>query len=232
MILVVEDNQVVSNGIKQVIQSIDESAEIAVTGYASRALQYAMAMNVTLFILDIQLKDYSGIELAKEIRDIERYLLTPILFITSNSSKELEAFRTAQCYKFITKPFSPGQVKSVLKPLMSSQRTVEQQIQKLVFKQRGYVLSVNQNDIYYLEACNRKIKVVTRQETFEVSGYTLSGLKEQLGHEFVQCHKAFLINTKWILKIDRAHGSIELLGNANKVPLGDKFRDIMQGVGK
>lgn len=66
MILVVEDNQVVSNGIKQVIQSIDESAEIAVTGYASRALQYAMAMNVTLFILDIQLKDYSGIEWPKK----------------------------------------------------------------------------------------------------------------------------------------------------------------------
>ena len=45
-----------------------------------KLLRYAEDINYDIFLLDIQLKDYSGFELAKEIRNIDNYKLTPIVF--------------------------------------------------------------------------------------------------------------------------------------------------------
>ena len=42
-------------------------------------MQYAKANDVSLFILDIQLEDYKGTSLAKQLRELPEYKYTPII---------------------------------------------------------------------------------------------------------------------------------------------------------
>lgn len=47
-----------------------------------RPLSFAAQNKVDLFILDIQLLDYRGTELARQLRALPEYRFTPILFTT------------------------------------------------------------------------------------------------------------------------------------------------------
>ena len=66
-ILLVEDNP---DAVKRIIRYINKIfAELDVVSFpeAGDALQYAKANDISLFILDIQLEDYKGTNLAKQI---------------------------------------------------------------------------------------------------------------------------------------------------------------------
>lgn len=55
---------------------------LAAFAKAAEALSYAEINQVDLFILDIQLLDYRGTELAKQLRSMPKYRFAPILFTT------------------------------------------------------------------------------------------------------------------------------------------------------
>ena len=79
-VLLVEDN---TNAVKKIVRYIDNiSADLEVhsVSEAGEALQYAKANDVSLFILDIQLEDYKGTSLAKQLRELPEYKYTPIIF--------------------------------------------------------------------------------------------------------------------------------------------------------
>ena len=69
-VLLVEDN---TNAVKKIVRYIGNiSAELEVhsVSEAGEALQYAKANDTSLFILDIQLEDYKGTNLAKQLREL------------------------------------------------------------------------------------------------------------------------------------------------------------------
>ena len=113
-IMIVEDNPNIALGLETIIKSINIDMEITITGYAKEALEKANSKTYELFLLDIQLYDYSGFELAKKIRNINKYKLTPIVFITAIPTKELLAFKEIHCYDYIVKPFTEKEVLDAL----------------------------------------------------------------------------------------------------------------------
>ncbi|MDD4364062.1 MAG: response regulator, partial [Atribacterota bacterium] len=96
--LVVEDEALIARKLKKIINKIDSEMNVFITGSAGEALEYAEEQTVDLFCLDIQLEDYNGIELAKKIRNLSNYTLTPIIFITAIPTRELIAYKETHCY--------------------------------------------------------------------------------------------------------------------------------------
>ena len=87
-ILLVEDNP---DAVKRIIRYINKIfAELDVVSFpeAGDALQYAKANDISLFILDIQLEDYKGTNLAKQLRELPEYKYTPIIFETALAGEE------------------------------------------------------------------------------------------------------------------------------------------------
>lgn len=64
--------------------------------------------NPDLILMDMYMPDYSGIELSRVIRQIEEYVSTPIVFLSSEDDKEiqLEAIHFGS-EDFLTKPIKP-----------------------------------------------------------------------------------------------------------------------------
>lgn len=228
-ILIVEDNEIICDCLKSMVKSVDSAQEVYSTGYAGIALEYAQNNDIDIFLLDIELLDYSGAVLAESLRQIDRYKMSPIVFITSDSKMELEAFRNTQCYKFITKPFKSEEVKDILRTVIRHGIPKTGPEEKLLLKQKGYTISIFQKDILYFESRNRKLMAVTRNEEIEISKHTLSGILEVLGKDFFQCHKGFIVNSGWIHGVDKTNQVIMLRENRGAIPYGEKYRDQMAG---
>ncbi len=223
-VIIVEDDIVISNGLKEIIKNIDDRLNIKTTAYAEEALKISEMMDIDAFFLDIQLKDYSGLKLAKQIRDIDRYKLTPIVFITAIPTREMMAFKEIHCYDYIIKPFDDKEVKTVFSTIINHGiKKKEKAVLKLSQKTHTYIL--NQDDIIYIESQISKINITTKNEVLQVSRYTLKDLYEELTKDFIRCHRGFIINTKHIKEVNLGEDIILLNYSSEVIPLGRKYKN-------
>lgn len=207
---------------------------IVKTQYARDALIFAQNNQVDIFILDIQLLDYSGLELAKQIRELKSYLLTPIIFSTAMPTNELEAYRSTHCYQYLVKPFSQERVIETLKPILDQiNNGIEQSLRKikeeakLLLREKFVIYNINQDEIIYVEYKDRKVSVKTIHEIYQ-STYTLKKLQEMLVNNFVRCHKGYIVNKYYIDKVVRRESLIHLKEINHPIPIGRKYLENLE----
>ena len=223
-VLLVEDN---TNAVKKIVRYIDNiSADLEVhsVSEAGEALQYAKANDVSLFILDIQLEDYKGTSLAKQLRELPEYKYTPIIFETALAGEELSAYRDVKCYSFLVKPFGEEEFVTAFRDALGLSKQMSQQAKTIQIEQKQFILEYVTQDIAYIEAFGKKLVIHTssrlsgiKEDT--ISGYTLSGLLALLDDPaFVQCHKSYVVNKSHIEKIDKSGRKIFLKGFTDTIP--------------
>lgn len=227
-ILIVEDELMTAHGLAAMIKSINDKVDTTITGHAKEALERARNSCYDAFLIDIQLLDYSGFELAKEIREIDRYKLAPIVFITAVPIKELMAFKEIHCYDYIVKPFKEEEVITVLKTIINHGITKIRNID-LKLKQKGYSYIIKQDEIIYIESKNRKIFIETTNEQIELSTYTLGQILDKLADNFLRCHKGYAININCIEKIDKTNNNIYMKNIRRPIPIGRKYKELLEG---
>ena len=225
-ILIVEDEINIASGLEDIVKSIDKDIETSITGYAKEALELSATNDFDLFLLDIELLDYSGLRLAGELREMDKYKLTPIIFITALPSKELLAFKEIHCYDYIVKPFKEETVRDAVNTILKYGVKKEKYIS---FDLKDYMYRIKTDDIIYLEAVQRKIEVVTTRERFQVSNYTLNGLQDELTDNFVRCHRGYIVNTLYISKIDKVQNVLDLEYTDIRIPIGRSFKEALGG---
>lgn len=222
-IMIVEDEIIISDGLKNIIEDIDSNINIHTTAYSEEALEISQKNNIDAFFLDIQLKDYSGLKLAEQIREIDRYKFTPIVFITAIPTREMIAFKEIHCYDYIVKPFDEKEVRGVFKTIIN--HGIGKKEAKLKLDQKNYTYILNMDDILYLESELRKIKIITINEILKVSKYTLKGLHKELTQDFIRCHRGFIVNKNYIEKVNLSENTIILNNNEKTIPLGRSYKD-------
>lgn len=227
-LLIVEDEALVANGLAKMVRSINNDIEVSITGYAQEALNYAKNINYDAFLLDIQLKDYSGFELAKEIRSIDYYKLTPIIFITAIPTRELVAFKEIHCYDYIIKPFKEREVKNALETIINYGIKKDKKRAELKLKQKDYHYIIAQDEIVHIESRYGKVIITTIKEQIDLPRYTLKGLMDNLTDNFIQCHRGYIVNTDYIEKVDKSDYNIYLKGIEFPIPIGRKYKDYLR----
>lgn len=223
--MIVEDDMLIAKGLEAIIKSIDDNLDISITGYAEEALRYIENNHYDAFLLDIQLEDYSGIELAKKIRDRDEYKLTPIIFITAIPTRELIAFKEIHCYDYIVKPFREEEVKEALEIIINHGIKTENKLKTLKIIQRSYTYILKQDEIIYIESRNKDLLLVTVNEEIKLSNYSIRKVLEELDTNFIQCHRGYIINIEYIIKINHADNSIKLRNTDELIPIGRKYRE-------
>lgn len=224
VILIVEDEVNIRDGLVHIVHSIDASLKVHATGYAEEALNIANSEKVDIFFFDIQLEDYSGVDLAKQIREIDIYKLTPIVFISGFHAKELEAYRKIHCYSFINKPFTDIEIKQIFQEIQNGIK-VQEALKIIKFREKEFTYILNQDDIIYIEHKNRKLFIKTIYEEALFSYYSLSKLLDLLSNEFMQCHKSYIVNSAYIRKIDRINNFLNVQRDEKIIPIGRKFKE-------
>ena len=113
-IILVDDNAVILNGGLSIIEEVIPNA--SVTGFTkpSEAIDFAKANRVALAFLDIEMGAVSGLDVCRDLLEINPH--TNVVYLTAYGNYSLDAWSTGAC-GFMIKPITPEGVKEQLKKL-------------------------------------------------------------------------------------------------------------------
>ena len=228
-ILLVEDDIAASELIRQYTEALCDKHQLTAVSTATAALNWSDKHSVDLFILDIQLPDYRGTELGKQIRTMPRYRFTPILFTTELAGEELGAYREIKCYDFLVKPFTQEQFTNAISAALDMGRQMRKTIPVLRIEQKQFLFEYGLEQILYIESFGKRAVIHSisqgKELNDQISGYSLARLLEMAGPgNLIQCHKSFLINPIYITKIDKGSKTLWLKNCKDAIPIGEKYQ--------
>ena len=229
-ILILEDQEISRKALKEMILSVGNPGQIVVDEAASFSMAKKLIesdVNYSAFFLDINLDesnkdDQSGMEIATFIRGYLKYELTPIVMVTSIAALEMEAYRKLHCYQFLIKPYMKVDVENVVKKLLALQNVKEEK--SIVVKKDGINYRIKCNAIVYIKAVPRGICLYLKKETMKIPYLTIVKILEQLDkEEFIQCHRMFVVNKKYIDYLDMVNALIHMK-NGEEVEIGVTYK--------
>ena len=93
---------------------VDLSQNVLRASSAREALRHLLTEEFALILLDVQMPDVNGFELAELIREREQTQHTPIIFISATSKNDQFVFKgySLGAVDYITKPFNPDILRS------------------------------------------------------------------------------------------------------------------------
>lgn len=165
-----------------------------------------------ILIISTDFKKHDGIELAGNVQAI--YPDIQIIFTSACPFLNPRIYDVMhRC--FLTSPFSKNcLLKAVLKciDVLFTQRN-----RSLIIKSSQYTYLIPFKDITYIESDKRTIQVHMDKRRPPVRGYyKLDDIMKQLDNSFVQCHKSFIVNMKYIFTFTRKEF---IMQDGNKIPI-------------
>lgn len=230
LILLVEDEPGAVVLMRRYIETGSYENKLVAFAKAAEALSYAVDNDVNLFILDIQLLDYRGTELARQLRSMRKYRFTPILFTTELAGEELSVYREIKCYDFLVKPFTEAEFQRALQSALEMGEQMQAAPVILRIEQKQFLFEYDLRNILYIESFGKRVLIHAVQSggsevTDQVSGYSLSKLLSMVPRNcLLQCHKSFLVNPVHICKIDKANRLLYLRECKTAIPIGEKYQ--------
>lgn len=232
--LIIEDDQRVQQFLRVALMRLQPTIQIEVTDSAVEALVIAKAKTIDLFIVDIQLVDFKGTDLVKQIRMIPAYRFTPIVFETGIATEELYAYRELKCFYYLVKPYTEVEFAKVMTDVFAfldyAENTVDEQTLKI--EQKGFLFEYYLKEIAYIESFGKKLCLhVERDGKLEevmISSYSLKRMLELLDERFVQVHKSYIVNREKLEKVDFAQQTLKLRGVVVALPIGLKYQDVLK----
>lgn len=168
-----------------------------------------------LLLLDILLDEDNGVELGRKLRKMG--VKSSIIFITTSVEFAIEGY-DVEAIKYIIKPISCESIENVILRDYRSNRKF------CLIKNKSETVAIKLSDIYYIESMNKDF-VIHYKDSSNVYSGKLSDIKEKVGNmDFVQVHRCYLINLRYINEIKRNE---IVLKNKKIIPLSkSRYKEI------
>ena len=161
--------------------SVFESSDDFLKAFLTNTKQY------DLILLDIIMDGLNGMELACEIRKHDSSVT--IIFITSTRDYALQGY-DVNAYHYLLKPLDS----TLLEALIRSDYHNRFLQKYLIFKSEAQTIKVPVKDIICAETEGRRVAITLPDKTVYYPGKLSELLAKLPGNQFVQCHKAFMVN--------------------------------------
>jgi|GEM_PF-129238 len=181
-IAICEDEEFIQNSIEK---NVEKCLEI--TGMAGKCECFVSAeellekgnMPYALYILDVEMKKLSGLELAEHIRTEDRNAV--IIFMTNHSEMMQKAF-DVQAFQYLVKPIDSDTAHNVI---MRALRIIREKRNYIRFTNKLKDMIFYYDEVECIESRRRKIIVHTEKRDYEFYG-SLSQIEEDIkGSMFV-----------------------------------------------
>ncbi|MBQ8780726.1 MAG: response regulator transcription factor [Oscillospiraceae bacterium] len=154
-------------------------------------------INYNLIFLDYKMGIMNGLETARKLR--AKNVKCPIIFISSFNEVVYDVFEV-NAFRFIRKPMENHILTKAMDDFMNQFRNSS----IISFNSNGKNISVNADDILYIESKGRGCIVYTDTEAYPVL-QNLTLFTEVLPQEdFFRCHRNFSVNLKYVRGVEAA----------------------------
>lgn len=157
---------------------------------------YEEKKDYDILLLDVEMKNISGIELAKQIRSMDHRV--EIIFTTSHFELSGEGYEVDALH-YLIKPIAETKLMEVLS---KAARKLSVEPPSLVIVCNGETVKILEPDILYIESFRHYVVVHTQSTEYTLKE-NLSALKGKLSSDFYQTHRSYLVSLKHIRKISR-----------------------------
>ena len=178
---------------------------------------YSEEKDFDILLLDIEMPEMNGVELAKTVRRENSTI--QIIFITGYYEYFSDGFDVSALH-YLIKPADERKLLPVL----------DRAVGNLTYRQRSVLLTssdgdvkVSLADIYYVESQNVHVAVHTVSGVYR-SRISLSKFVEQLDETFIKVHRSYIVGLKYVKKISRT--DITML-NGDLVPISRGMYDVV-----
>lgn len=195
--------------IDEIYQDLDMLVDGFTSGEALLAAVQKQSQPYQLILLDIEMRGIDGLETARRVR-----ALLPdcyIIFITSHDEFALTGYEV-QAFRYLVKPVQPEKLIEAISAVRA-----ELADQLTLHVEDGPVEAlVRARDIFYVEAQDKRVRLVTARETFS----DRRGIDEVAAllaqEDFYRVHRSYLINLRYVAFMD---GTTVQLVNGDQVPI-------------
>ena len=171
-----------------------------------------------ILFLDIMIGKRNGKEVAEYLRKQLRNYHTAIVWISSIKEKDVGLF-DVNPFAFIEKPIHKEQVIEIVNRYISIKNMDSEVFIFDTIQAEGknkQNLFIPYKDILFVEAQQRKLKIVTNKGVLETYGKISRIKKEFYLHHFISPHNSYLVNCKQIHKVLQ---ETIILNNGEEVPI-------------
>lgn len=241
-IILVEDDFMQRDILKKMILSTHEFIEIYEADSENTALDIIENNYINMFLIDISLRESSGLDLAMMIRNIDKYQFSQIIFLTTHMEYITQAFKQTHCYDYIIKPYNQEDVQAMLNKIilyendrLNNRNDNFNEYNKIndrkvsITLKNGIHALIKIDDIVFIEIKGRVCEVNTINGTYEVQNTSLKKIMKLIDCKYIiQSHRSFAINKNYICKIEKINVKLSTIYFNNYVKtalLGYKFKD-------
>ena len=161
-----------------------------------------------LLLLDVEMKELSGIDLAKRLRRAGSR--AEIVFITSHFEFSGEGYEVDALH-YLIKPVAQEKLAEVLS--RAAERLAVQPA-SLVIQCEGETVKLYERDILYAESFLHDISIYTKGRDYRIKE-SISAFEARLGDGFYRTHRSYLVSLSHVTRISR--GSVTVAGR--EIPL-------------
>ncbi|AKN31520.1 LytTR family transcriptional regulator [Clostridium carboxidivorans P7] len=205
-ILVLEDCEIQRRSLVKILLQTGLNLKIFESDNTADSLKICEDVDINLFFVDIALNESSGLDFALKLRNIEKYKLTWIIFLTTYMNYMIKAFKEVHCYDYILKPYDPEKIIEITNTILKNiHRECELNKEKSVaFNSKGIDIIIATSDIIFLEVNIKNCIIHTRIGKFEINRLALKKALEMIEEPFIiKSHRSFAININYITKIEK-----------------------------
>ncbi len=179
--------------------------------------EYDRNRDYDILLLDVEMRELSGIELAKRVR--AQRGRAEIVFITSHFEFIAEGYEVDALH-YLVKPVSEEKLWEVLDRAAAR---LAAEPPSVVVSADGETVKLPETDILYVEAFAHYIEIHTRAEVYRLKE-SITAFGERLSGDFFRAHRSYLVNLKAVERISRT--GVRLTGGA-EIPLArGKYDDV------
>ena len=228
-VLIIEDNKECREALAELTRKCETAGAVFCVDNSADAYKYAHEEEIDLFLVDIVLNgkdahDVSGIVIVEELRKMERYAFTPVIFITSLVDEAMNAFHNLHCFDYIEKPFDIEKVGKVINAALKAPLSDGREKEVFYYRKDGVLYALNVDRIIYLEIALRNITIYTLDETITLNYLSLKQIMAELPRKyFIQCNRNVVLNRMFIEYVDKANLFVKLK-NGKMVKIGGKMK--------
>ncbi len=174
-----------------------------------------------MLLLDIEMGAMNGVELAKELRQVQKDTMLQLVFITGFPDFIAEGYEVDALH-YLIKPVVPAKLFSVLDKAVTNLAKVEKHL-RVTYDRRTDFIPLSK--IYYIEAQRQYVLIHAEDGEYRMKT-SLAETKGALDEYFFQCQRSFLVNLRHVTQVK--NGCV-ILKNDIEVPIG---RGMAEKVGK
>ena len=209
----VEDEEPARLRVKKLLSNYREEIEIVgEADHGKTAISEIERLQPEVVFLDIQLPDMTGFLV------LEKLSYQPlVIFTTGYEAFAIQAFETCSV-DYLVKPFDADRFGKAIQKLrrfgMKKQNIDYKKLQQLLaaqkaaaptfslpVKTRGRIILVEYEDIVYLKAEDKYVRVFTKNERNYLSEQSLAKMEVRLPDDFIRVHRSYIINRSYIGEI-------------------------------